>query len=108
MWARFKTTFGLIVAAALLAFAAAKATKRAGRAKQRDEASHKLQYGGKIKAAERLAGAANKDKIAARKAKVNIEKQLEKLSEANQDIDTIADRFDSKRKRLRYKSKPTT
>ena len=103
MWSRAKTTFGLIVAALLLAFAAAKASKRGDRAEKREETSKELQYGGKIKSAERLAKAANKDKVVARKAKANIEKQLEKLSEANQDIDAIADRFNSKR--VRYKPK---
>ena len=46
-----------------------------------------------------MAEQAAASKIAAEKAKAEMQKQLDNLGEANEDIDAIADRFNSRRLR---------
>ena len=95
-------TLGLVLGAILLALAGARSVKQNNRAQKNEDAAVDLMNSGiasDIAKAEKMSKKAEKNKVAAAKAKLSIHAQLEKLGEANEDIDDIAARFNSRRVR---------
>lgn len=102
----FKThVWGALVAvggAVLLALAASRAQRKRHAADSMEKRAQDMlsQNTSKhIKESKKLMEKAHKEKDKAIKARAKAEKQLEKLGEANEDLDTIADRFNSRRVR---------
>jgi hypothetical protein len=99
---RWIVTLGMVLSAILMALAGAKAVrKKASAAKKEQKATDLLNSGisTNIYKGKKLLESANKDKDAGVAADERMEAQLEKLGEANEDIDALADRFNSKRLR---------
>jgi len=97
-------TLGLVFTAILLALAGAKAAKKKASADSKEQRANELMNSGiskEIAKGKKLLESANKDKDAGVVAHTNMEAQLEKLGEANDDIDALATRFNSKRLRKR-------
>ena len=95
-------TLGLVLGAIVLALAAGRAASLKSSARRKeDAATHKLNSGisKELAAGKKLTESANKDKDKAVIAHAKMQAQLEKLGEANEDLDTIADRFNSRRVR---------
>ena len=101
---RWMKTAGLVLAAILLALAGAKAVKKKNSANKKEQLATDLINSGvssKIYKGRKLLESANKDKDAGIAANEVMEAQLEKLGEANENIDDVANRFNSKRLRKR-------
>ena len=101
---KWLTTAGMILTAVLLALAGAKAAKKKSSANKKEQLANDLMNSGiskEIAKGKKLLESANNDKDAGAAADAKVKAQLEKLSEANADIDSIADRFNSKRVRKR-------
>ncbi len=95
-------TLGIVLGAILLAMAAGQAANRKASARKKEEkAQDKLNSGisSEIHKGKMLVDSANKDKDKAVAARVKMVQQLEKLGEANEDMDSIADSFNSRRLR---------
>ena len=107
MWAKLKamgwvTAFASVATAIVLGLAAARSVnkKNAGRRKEaRAIDMMNSGIGREINKGKKLLEAANKDKDAAIRADVQMENQLEKMGAANESLDAIADRFNSRRLR---------
>lgn len=97
------TTLGTAVVAVLFVLAGAKARKLERRAaKAEDRAQVILQDHTKVNLdkAKKLQDAAAGDKVAATQVKQKMREQLDKLGDSDENIDDIADRFNSRRKRV--------
>ncbi len=95
-------TLGLVLGAVLLAMAAGQAASKMKSARKKEAtAQDKLSSGvsSEIHKGKVLVDSANKDKDKAVAARERMEAQLEKLGEASEDMDSIADRFNSRRLR---------
>jgi len=95
-------TLGLVVGAILLALAAGRAASKHASAKRKDDRSVQLLNSGiskEIRKGKMLVDSAFADKDKAQAARKRMEQQLEKLGEANEDMDSIADSFNSRRLR---------
>lgn len=107
MWDRIKsfgwfTILASVATAMVLGFAAAKSVNRRQSAQRKGERAIELMNSGigrEIHKGKKLLEAANKDKDAAIAADVLMENQLEKMGAANESLDVIADRFNSRRLR---------
>lgn len=102
----FKTrVWGVLAAvgsAVLLALAASRAQQKRQSAKRLEDKAQGMlnsNISKEIKEAKKLVEKAHKEKDKATEARAKAEKQLEKLGEANEDLDAIADRFNSRRLR---------
>ncbi len=107
MWDRIKS-FGLftiiasVLTAVVLGFAAAKSVNKKASGKRKEQRAVDMMNSGigrEIHKGKKLLEAANKDKDAAIAADVEMENQLEKMGAANESLDAIADRFNSRRLR---------
>ena len=99
---RWVVTLGMILSAVLLALAGAKSAKKRGRAEKQERLAEDLMQTGidiDLTEAKRQTEKAEKNKQAAAKAKAKMEQRLEELGNANEDIDALADRFNSRRLR---------
>jgi len=97
-------TLGLVLGAILLALAASKVANKKSSAKRKESKAEDLLNSGissKLQKGKKLIKAAQKDKDQAVAAHERMESQLEKLGEANEDLDSLADRFNSRRVRER-------
>lgn len=95
-------TLGLIASAVLLAIMAGRAASKTAAAKSKDDRAEQLLNSGiskEIHKGKMLVDSANTDKDKAVAARKRMEVQLEKLGEANEDMDSIADGFNSRRLR---------
>lgn len=107
MWSKIKAlpiwaTLGLIGGAILFAMAASRAKGLTARAhRKEDAATHKLNSGisKELDAGKKLMDSANTDKDKAIVARDNVKRHLEHMGDANEDLDAIADRFNSRRVR---------
>ncbi len=107
MLGRFKAlgwvvTIGTVLGAILFALAGARSIKKSSSAKRKVDKAIELQNTGiasQIAKSKKLLNSAGKDKLVATEAQRKMEQQLEKLGESNEDIDAIADRFNSRRLR---------
>ena len=93
---------GLAISAALLGLAVAKASnKKESARKKEDRATDMLNSGisKEIAKGKKLMESAQKDKDKGVAAHDAAEKQLDKLGQDNEDMDSIADRFNSRRLR---------
>ena len=93
---------GLAITAMLLGLAAAKASqKKESARKKEDRATNMLNSGisKEIAKGKKLMESAQLDKDKAIVARDNAEHQLEKLGKANEDLDDIAHRFNSRKLR---------
>jgi hypothetical protein len=98
---RWVITAGMVLSAILMALAGAKAVKKKASANKKEQLATDLLNSGaskKIAKGKKLLESANKDKDAGVTANEVMEAELEKLGEANEDIDALADRFNSKRR----------
>lgn len=108
MWAKFKSlgwlaAVGAVLTAIGLALAAAKAQSRRDRASKNERAASVLLTSNiktEIAKGEKLQAKAENDKKAAAQADAKMEERLETLA-ANDSLDAIADRFNSRRVRER-------
>lgn len=95
-------TLGLVLGAIALAMAAGQAANRTAAGKRKEQQAEELLNTGiskHLQQGKKLMNAAHKDKDKAVHARKKMEQQLEKLGEANEDMDSIADRFNSRRLR---------
>ena len=95
-------TLGLVLGAIALAMAASRAQSLTTRARKKDEkAIDKLNsnISKELQAGRKLVESAHADKNKAVAIRKNMESQLEKLGEANEDMDAIANSFNSRRLR---------
>ncbi len=107
MWDRIKSAgwvvaLGAILSAIVLGLAAAKSVNKQSNAKRKEaKAIDKMNSGisSEIHKGKQLLEAANRDKDAAIAADVAMENQLEKMGAANESLDAIAHRFNSRRLR---------
>jgi hypothetical protein len=107
VWDRIKsfgwiTILVSIATAMVLGFAAAKSVNKKASGKRKEARAVDMMNTGissKIHKGKKLLEAANKDKDAAIAADVAMENQLEKMGAANESLDAIADRFNSRRLR---------
>ena len=108
VWQKLKAlgwviTLGMVLTAVLFALAGARSVKRSNSAKRKEENAIVLQNSGIVKQiaqGNKLLKAAAKDKEIAARAKVTMKQQLEKLGDANEDIDDIAARHNARRVRI--------
>jgi len=108
MWQKFKAlgwvvTLGAVLTAIAFALAGARSLKRSSSAKRKEENAIALQNSGiskQIAQGNKLLKEAAKDKVIAAKAKRTMKQQLEKLGDANEDIDDIAARHNARRVRI--------
>jgi len=115
MWERIKS-FGLwtvlasIATACVLGFAAAQSVNKKASGKRKEQRAVDMMNSGigrEIHKGKQMMEAANKDKDAAIAADVRMENQLEKMGAANESLDAIADRFNSRRLRKSTDSQST-
>jgi len=107
MWAKIKamgwvTALASVATAIVLGLAAAKSVNKKNSAKRKETRAVDMMNSGigrQIHNGKKLLEAANKDKDAAIRADVTMENQLEKMGAANESLDAIADRFNSRRLR---------
>jgi len=107
MWDRIKsfgwiTTLASIATAIVLGFAAAKSVNKKASSKRKEARAVDMMNSGisrEIHNGKKMMEAANRDKDAALAADVRMESQLEKMGAANESLDAIADRFNSRRLR---------
>jgi hypothetical protein len=107
MWAKFKalgwvTMLASVATAIVLGFVAAKSVNKKATAKRKETRAVDMMNSGigrEIHKGKKLLESANKDKDAAVAADVAMENQLEKMGAANESLDAIADRFNSRRLR---------
>lgn len=107
MWAKIKAmgwfvALASVATAIVLGFAAAKSVNKKNSAKRKETRAVDMMNSGigrEIHNGKKLLEAANKDKDAAIRADVTMENQLEKMGAANESLDAIADRFNSRRLR---------
>lgn len=115
MWARIKSagwvvTLGAVLSAIVLGLAAAKSVNLKTRAKRKEaQVVGKLNSGisSEIHKGKLLLESANRDKDAAIAADLKMEKQLHKMGAANESLDAIAHRFNSRRLRKSAGSEST-
>lgn len=115
MWARIKafgwvTALASVAAAIVLGLAAAKSVNRKASAKRKEDRAAVMINSGigrEIHNGKKLLEAANRDKDAAIAADVKMENQLDKMGAANESLDAIADRFNSRRLRKSAGSEST-
>jgi hypothetical protein len=115
MWERIKsfgwvTTLATIGTAIVLGFVAARSANKKATAKRKETRAVDMMNSGigrEIHKGKKLMEAANKDKDAAVAADVAMENQLEKMGAANESLDAIADRFNSRRLRKSTDSQST-
>jgi len=101
-------TLGLVLGAIALALAAGRASSKHKAGVKKEKKAENLLNAStsrEIQKGKKLVEAADKDKTKAADARKKMEAHLEKLGEANEDMDSIADRFNSRR--LRVKSTST-
>lgn len=99
---KWVVTGGLILGAIVLALAGAKSIKRTSSASRKEAKAVDLMnraIGTDLKRAGKLVKSAAKDKQKAAQAKVTMQEKLEKLGEANNDLDSIISDFNSSRVR---------
>ena len=99
---RWIVTAGMILGAIALALAGAKSAKRSMTAKKKDARATDLlnsAVGNDLKRAKRLIKSAEKDKQKAINAKDIMKYELEKLTQGNEDLDSIISDFNSRRLR---------
>ena len=114
MWARIKSlgwvvALGAILSAVVLGLASAKSVNRKASSKRKETRAVEMMNSGigrEIHKGKKMLEAANKDKDAAIAADVQMENQLEKMGAANESLDAIADRFNSRRLRKRAANDP--
>ncbi len=107
MWDRIKsfgwvTVLASIATAVVLGFAAAKSVNKKASGKRKEARAVDMMNSGisrEIHNGKKMMEAANRDKDAALAADVRMESQLEKMGAANESLDAIADRFNSRRLR---------
>lgn len=107
MWDRIKsfgwfTVLASVATAMVLGFAAAKSVNKKASSKRKEQRAVDMMNSGigrEIHKGKKLLEAANRDKDAAVAADVQMENQLEKMGAANESLDAIADRFNSRRLR---------
>lgn len=107
MWAKFKAlpwlvTLAAVLTAAVLGAAAARSINKTNSGKRKEARAVDMMNSGigrEIHKGKKLLEAANKDKDAAIAADVKMENQLEKMGAANESLDAIAHRFNSRRLR---------
>ena len=107
MWAKLKAlpwviTLGAVLTAAVLGAAAAKSINKQNSGKRKEARAVDMMNSGigrEIHKGKKLLESANKDKDAAVAADVKMENQLEKMGAANESLDAIAHRFNSRRLR---------
>ena len=95
-------TLILVGSAILLALAAGRASSKHASARKKDDRAEQLLNSGiskEIHKGKKLADAANMDKDKAVVALKQMHDQLDKMGEANEDMDSIADGFNSRRLR---------
>ena len=98
-WIHF---LGLAVSALFMAFAATRATSSMRRARQMEQKAEGLLHSDvsrNIAKGKRLTEKANQAKDKAIEARMRVEGQLDKLGEKDEELDAIADRFNSRRVR---------
>jgi len=104
---RWIVTLGIVLSAILLALAGAKAAKKHASGVKKEQLATDLMNSGistKIHKGRKLLESANKDKDAGVAALEKMEDHLNNMGDANEDIDALADRFNSRR-RLRERSR---
>ena len=107
MWDKFKAlpgirVAGLIILGILVALLAAKASRKVASAKKKDDRFEDLKnsmISGELVEAGKLADSANEDKDAAIEIKRQLNNNLVKMGQANENMDDIAKRFNGKRLR---------
>lgn len=107
MWAKIKAmgwvvSLAAVASAIVLGLAAAKSVNKKNSSKRKEARAVDMMNSGigrEIHNGKKLLEAANKDKDAAIAADVKMENQLEKMGAANESLDAIADRFNSRRLR---------
>jgi hypothetical protein len=107
MWDKLKSmqwvaTLAAVASAIVLGFAAAKSVNKRNSAQRKETRAVDMMNSGigrEIHKGKKLLEAANKDKDAAVAADVSMENQLEKMGAANESLDAIAHRFNSRRLR---------
>lgn len=107
MWAKLKamgwvTVLASVATAVVLGFAAARSVNKTNSGRRKEARAIDMMNSGigrEIHNGKKLLEAANKDKDAAIRADVQMENQLEKMGAANESLDAIADRFNSRRLR---------
>lgn len=95
-------TISLVIGAILLALMAGRAMSKRRAAQRKDERAADLlnsNISREVDRGKKLVEAAHKDKDKAQKAQEKMERQLEAMGQANEDLDAIVDRFNSKRLR---------
>ncbi len=101
---RWIITAGLVLTAIALALAGAKASKKRSNATRKDATAVRLMNSGisrEIKRGKKLRDAANRDKDAAIVADARMTRLLNNMGTANENLDAVADRFNSRRLRQR-------
>lgn len=96
------TALGLIFGAILLALQSLRSQKARTASKRKEDMATDMlnsDISSQIAKGKKLMEAANKDKDRAVVARQAMEEQLAKLGDANEDLDAIADRFNSRRVR---------
>ena len=107
MWDKIKSmgwvvALAAVASAVVLGLAAAKSVNRQATSKRKETRAIDMMNSGigrEIHKGKKLLEAANKDKDAAVAADVQMENQLEKMGAANESLDAIAHRFNSRRLR---------
>ena len=95
-------TLGLVLGGILLALAAGRAASKKAAADRKDQRAADLlnsQISNEIQKGKKLVESAQKDKDKAVELHQASQKRLEQMAENNEDMDSIADRFNSKRVR---------
>jgi hypothetical protein len=102
-WIKGKlTTIGLVIGAILLALAAGKAATARNAANRKEDMAADLLNAATSKElakGKKLIESAHKDKVKSAAAQQKMKDQLDKLGDASEDLDAIADRFNSRRLR---------
>ena len=110
-WTKFKALPFVRVAVLILlgiggALLAAEASRKVASAKKKDERVVDMKnsmISGELIEAEKLADSADQDKKDAQAIREKMKVNLEKMGQANENIDDIAHRFNSRRMRKRTK-----
>jgi hypothetical protein len=109
MWAKFKAlpfvrVVVLVLIAISTAWLAAAASRKFEAGRRKDERVIDMknsQISGELAAAEKLADSADQDKKDGVAIRKRMKENIEKMGQANENMDTVADRFNSKRLRKR-------
>ena len=105
---RWIVTAGMVLGAIALALSAAKSSKRKSSATRKEKKAVDLMnraVGSDLKRAEKLTKSAAKDKQKAINSRETVKYELEKLTQTNDDLDSVVDAFNSRTRRVRQSGK---